>query len=95
MPPDVGLDLAGQTGSPIDHRQQDAGNREPGVEAPPDELDGVEQLREPFEGVFITRTARDFPEDPGTTTRGLGVILAAPRESGGNMYDRLFYERKE
>lgn len=47
--------------------------------------------REPFEGVFMTRTVRESRTDPGTATRGLGVMLAVPREFGGNTYDRLFF----
>ena len=47
---------------------------------------------EPFEGVFMTRTERHSPTDPGTTTFGLGVLLATPREFEGNTFDRLFYQ---
>src|SRR5689334_14424269 len=47
---------------------------------------------EPFEGVFMTRTERESPTDPGITTFGLGVILATPREFAGNTYERLFYQ---
>jgi len=50
---------------------------------------------EPFEGVFMTRTERDSPTDPGITTFGLGVVLARPREFAGNTYERLFYQLKE
>jgi hypothetical protein len=46
---------------------------------------------ERFEGVFMTRTERNSPTDPGVTTFGLGVVLATPREFGGNTYDKLFY----
>lgn len=48
--------------------------------------------REPFEGVFMTRTERTAPTDPGTTMFGLGVLLATPRAVGGNTYDKLFYQ---
>jgi len=48
-----------------------------------------------FEGVFMTRTERDSPTDPGMTTFGLGVVLATPREFAGNTYDRLFYQLKQ
>jgi hypothetical protein len=50
---------------------------------------------EPFEGVFMTRTERTSPTDPGITTFGLGVVLATPREVDGNTYERLFYQLKE
>ena len=49
---------------------------------------------EPFEGVFMTRTERTSPTDPGITTFGLGVVLATPREFDGNTFDRLFYRLK-
>ena len=45
-----------------------------------------------FEGVFMTRTERTSPTDPGITTFGLGVVLATPREIAGNTYERLFYQ---
>lgn len=47
---------------------------------------------EPFEGVFMTRTERNAPTDPGSTVVGLGVVLATPRQVGGNTYDKLFYQ---
>lgn len=47
---------------------------------------------EQFEGVFMTRTERNAPNDPGTTMFGLGVMLATPREVAGNTYDKLFYQ---
>jgi len=50
---------------------------------------------EPFEGVFMTRTDRTSPTDPGITTFGLGVVLATPREFAGNTYERLFYQLKQ
>ena len=50
---------------------------------------------EPFEGVFMTRTERDSPNDPGITTSGLGVVLATPREFAGNTYEKLFYQLKQ
>ena len=50
---------------------------------------------ERFEGVFMTRTERNSPTDPGITTFGLGVVLARPREVAGNSYDKLFYELKQ
>ena len=49
----------------------------------------------PFEGVFLTRTERNAPSDPGITTTGLGVVLATPRQFGGNTYDKLFYRLKQ
>ena len=50
---------------------------------------------ERFEGVFMTRTERNAPTDPGTTTFGLGILLATPREFGGNTYDKLFYQLQQ
>jgi hypothetical protein len=50
---------------------------------------------EPFEGVFMTRTERTSPNDPGVTTSGLGVILDTPREFAGNTYEKLFYQLKQ
>jgi hypothetical protein len=50
---------------------------------------------ERFEGVFMTRTERNSPADPGITTFGLGVVLATPREFAGNTYQRLFYQLKQ
>ncbi len=47
---------------------------------------------ERFEGVFMTRTERTSPIDPGTTTFGLGVVLATPREFAGITYEKLFYQ---
>lgn len=49
---------------------------------------------ERFEGVFMNRTERSSPVDPGVTTFGLGVMLAAPIELGGMTYDKLFYQLK-
>jgi hypothetical protein len=50
--------------------------------------------REKFEGVFLNRTDRDSPTDPGVTVFGLGVILAAPFEMNGVTYDKVFYQMK-
>jgi hypothetical protein len=50
---------------------------------------------ERFEGVFMTRTERTSPIDPGITTSGLGVVLATPRQFAGNTYDKLFYQLKQ
>jgi len=47
-----------------------------------------------FEGAFLTRTDRDSPTNPSVTLFGLGVVLAAPVELGGNTYDKLFYRLK-
>lgn len=49
---------------------------------------------EGFEGAFLTRTERDSPNDPGTVSYGLGVLLDTPVEFGGNTYDKLFYQMK-
>ena len=50
---------------------------------------------ERFEGVFLRRTVRDDPNDPGITTLGLGVVLTTPVEFAGNTYDKLFYQLQE
>lgn len=50
---------------------------------------------ERFEGVFMTRTERNSPTDPGITTFGLGVVLTTPREFGGNTYDKLFFQLRQ
>jgi len=50
---------------------------------------------EPFEGVFMTRTERNSPTDPGITTFGLGVVLATPREFDGITLEKLFYQLKQ
>ena len=50
---------------------------------------------ERFEGVFITRTVRETPNDPGVTVSGLGVLLTTPREFHGNTYDKLFYSLQQ
>ena len=50
---------------------------------------------EPFEGVFMTRTERNSPTDPGITTSGLGVVLATPREFAGITFEKLFYQLKQ
>lgn len=49
---------------------------------------------EAFEGVFINRTARDSPADPGTTAFGLGVLYDPPKGVGGLGMGRLFYALK-
>jgi len=48
--------------------------------------------RESIEGVFMERTSFENPQDPGIKTFGLGV-LTKPVQIGGNIIDRLFYER--
>ena len=49
---------------------------------------------EKFEGVFLNRTDRNNPTDPGVTTFGLGVVLNTPFEMNGNTYEKLFYGLK-
>ena len=49
---------------------------------------------EAFEGVFINRTDRDSPTDPGTTAFGLGVLFDPPKSVGGLAMGRLFYALK-
>ena len=46
---------------------------------------------EKFEGVFLNRTDRNSPTDPGVTIFGLGVVLNTPFESNGLTYEKLFY----
>ena len=50
--------------------------------------------REKFEGVFLNRTDRNSPSDPGVVIFGLGVILTTPFEVNGLTYDKLFYQLK-
>jgi hypothetical protein len=50
--------------------------------------------REKFEGVFLTRTDKESPTDPGVTTVGLGVHLSLPVEINGSTYERMFYQRR-
>ena len=50
--------------------------------------------REKFEGVFLNRTDRNSPTDPGVTTFGLGVVLNTPFETNGLTYEKLFYSLK-
>ena len=47
-----------------------------------------------FEGVFLDRTDRNSPNDPGVTIVGLGVMLTTPFEINGLTYDKLFYQLK-
>ena len=46
---------------------------------------------EKFEGVFLNRTDRNSPTDPGVTIFGLGVVLNTPFETNGLTYEKLFY----
>ena len=50
---------------------------------------------EKFEGVFLNRTDRNSPTDPGTTMSGLGVVLKTPFETNGLTYEKLFYGLKQ
>ena len=50
---------------------------------------------EKFEGVFLSRTERNSPTDPGVTIFGLGVILSTPFEVNGLTYQKLFYHLKQ
>ena len=49
---------------------------------------------EKFEGVFLKRTDRESPTDPGVVTFGLGVVLSTPIQVHSNTFDRLFYQLK-
>ena len=51
--------------------------------------------RENFEGVFLNRTDRKSPIDPGVTIFGLGVVLSTPFEANGYTYDKVFYQAKQ
>ena len=50
---------------------------------------------EKFEGVFLNRTDRNSPTDPGVTIFGLGVVLNTPFEINGLTYQKLFYGLKQ
>ncbi|MCA1575817.1 MAG: hypothetical protein LC794_00475 [Acidobacteria bacterium] len=50
---------------------------------------------EAFEGVFLKRTDRNNPTDPGVTTLGLGVVLRTPVEQNDLRHDKLFYQLKQ
>lgn len=54
-----------------------------------------DRTTEKFEGVFLKRTDRNSPTDPGVTTFGLGVVLSTPIQSNGLTYDKLFYRLKQ
>ena len=49
---------------------------------------------EPFEGVFVNRTDRDSPTDPGTTAFGLCVLFHPPKTVNGLTIDKIFYTLK-
>ena len=49
---------------------------------------------EKLEGVFINKTDRVRPDDPGTTVFGLGVIYDPPLVAEGYTVSRLFYQKK-
>jgi hypothetical protein len=48
--------------------------------------------RENLEGIFMKRITIDAPNERETSVFGLGV-LTKPMQIGGNIIDRLFYER--
>src|SRR5947209_16167693 len=50
---------------------------------------------EKFEAVFINRTERDRPDDPGTTEFGLGVVYDPPKVEENYTMGRLFYRLKQ
>ncbi len=50
---------------------------------------------EKFEGVFLSRTDRNSPTDPGVTMSGLGVIPTTSIEAHGLTYEKLFYTLKQ
>ena len=47
---------------------------------------------ERFEGVFMNRTERATPTDPGLTKFGLGVLLETSIDVDGMTLDKLFYQ---
>jgi hypothetical protein len=47
---------------------------------------------ETLEGVFITRTERNRPTDPGRSRFGLGVLGAPVTVAGAARRDKLFYQ---
>ena len=49
---------------------------------------------EKFEAVFINRTERNRPDDPGSTEFGLGVAYDPPKVEEGYTMGRLFYRLK-
>ena len=51
--------------------------------------DGATQT---LEGVFITRTERSSPTDPGRSRFGLGVLGAPVTIAGATRQDKLFYQ---
>src|SRR5688572_21321810 len=50
----LGLDLGGEAGAPVEHRKQDPLDRQPGIQALLDHVDGPDQLRQPLHGVVLT-----------------------------------------
>ena len=50
---------------------------------------------EKFEAVFINRTERDRPDDPGSTEFGLGVVYDPPKVEEDFTMGRLFYRLKQ
>lgn len=50
--------------------------------------------RESFEGVFMNRTTRESPSDPGITEFGLGVVGPAIQISGFTT-GKFFYRKKD
>lgn len=49
---------------------------------------------EPFEAVFVNRTDRNSPTDPGTTAFGLGALFHTPKTVDGLTLDKIFYALK-
>ena len=54
MAANLGGDVCGQLRAGVEHRQDDALDREAGVEVVADEIEGGEQLGQSFQGVVLT-----------------------------------------
>jgi hypothetical protein len=48
-----------------------------------------------FEGVFITRTEFNSPNEQGVSSFGIGAVGQASEVEGGVKRDRLFYQRQD
>ena len=70
MPAHLRLDLGREPRAAVHHRQQDAGDPEPRVQARLHELDRAEQLREPLEGVVLGLHRHDHPVGGGERVHG-------------------------
>ena len=53
MPAHLVLDLGGEARAPVHHRQEHAAEGEPGVQPRLDQIDGLDELRQPLERVVL------------------------------------------